>query len=147
MKDRYKNVYFNIAKEIASLSYAKRLQVGAIAVKDNKIISAGFNGTPPGDPNICEYVISSETDDFSLSRLATKPEVIHAEMNMLHKLAKSHESGEGAEVFCTHSPCLECAKGILMSGIIAFYYEFDYRSDEGLEFLRKRFVHVEKRHA
>lgn len=142
MKDRYKNVYFNIAKTIATLSYAKRLQVGAIAVKDNKIISIGFNGTPPGDPNICEEDL---IDEEGSSRLITRPEVIHAEMNLLHKLSKSHESGQGASVFCTHAPCLECAKGILMSGIVAFYYENDYRSDEGLRFLRQRFVHVEKR--
>lgn len=142
MKHRYKKIYFNIAKEVSSLSYAKRLQVGAIAVKDNKIISIGFNGTPPGDSNICEEDV---VDEEGSSRLVTRPEVIHAEMNLLHKLSKSHESGEGASIFCTHSPCLECAKGIFMSGIVAFYYENEYRSNEGLDFLRQRFIRVEKR--
>jgi dCMP deaminase len=146
IKSRYKPVYFNIAKEIASLSYAKRLKVGAIAVKDNKIISMGFNGDLPGGDNICEdkrYRFDSvDENDFELE---TKREIVHAEMNLLHKLAKSHESGDGAVVFCTHSPCFECAKGIIMSGIKGFFYENDYRSNDGLELLKKNGVYVEKR--
>ncbi len=145
IKSRYKPVYFNIAKEIASLSYAERLKVGAIVVKDNKIISIGFNGTLPGDDNICEELLEEFNENESFSGLFTRPEVVHAEKNALYKLAKSHESGDGAIIFCTHSPCFECAKGIIMSGIKGFFYENDYRSNDGLELLKKNGVYVEKR--
>jgi dCMP deaminase len=142
IKPRFKEVYFNIAREISSLSYAKRLKVGAIIVKENRICSIGFNGTIPGADNNCEVGAYDEHDE---AYLITKPEVIHSEMNALHKLARSHESGEGAAMFCTHSPCLECAKGIIMSGISSFYFENEYRSNGGLEFLKGGGVLVEKR--
>jgi len=141
MKPKFKEVYFNIAKEISSLSYAKRLKVGAIIIKESRIISIGYNGSPSGWPNICEELIKEGHREF----LITTPETIHAEMNCLHKLAKSHESGDGAAMFCTHSPCLECAKGIFMSGIKEFYYENEYRANDGLIFLEKSGVFVEKR--
>ena len=142
IKPRFKEVYFNIAREISNLSYAERLKVGAIIVKDNRIVSLGFNGSPPNWDNNCEI---GAYDQYDEAYLITKPEVIHSEMNALHKLARSHESGENAAMFCTHSPCLECAKGIVMSGITSFYYENEYRSNNGLEFLEKCNVFVEKR--
>lgn len=145
IKPRFKEVYFNIAKEIAALSYAERLKVGAIAVKNGNILSFGFNGTPYGWENICEELILESNDNESFSRLRTKPETIHAEQNLIYKLAKSGEKSEGAVIFCTHAPCLECAKGIIMSGITSFYYESEYRSNDGLEFLKKCGVEVEKR--
>lgn len=150
MKPRFIKVYFNIAKEISSLSYAERLKVGTVIVKDNRIISIGFNGTTPGSDNICEDKrLIGKSNFFNVIdasyELITKPEVIHSEMNALHKLARSHESGEGSAMFCTHSPCLECAKGIIMSGITSFYYESEYRSNDGLEFLKKCGVEVCKR--
>lgn len=141
MKERFIPVYANIAKEFASLSRARRLKVGAIIVKDDKIISCGFNGTPTGWDNNCEI----ERFDFdNQRRLETKPEVIHAEHNAIYKLAKSNESGLGAIMFCTHSPCLECSKGIFMSGIKMLYYGEDYRSRSGLELLEKSGVEVKK---
>ena len=145
MKPKFIKVYFNIAKEISSLSYAERLKVGAIAVKNGTILSCGFNGTPYGWDNNCEELIEDFNDNESFSRLITKQEVIHAEQNILYKLAKSGESSDGAVIFCTHAPCLECAKAIFMSGIASFYYESEYRSNDGLEFLKKCGVEVCKR--
>jgi dCMP deaminase len=160
IKERYKKVYYNIAQEISSLSYANRLKVGAIIVKDNRIISIGFNGTPPNWNNECEEVLIThderdtyfEKDQWTFNketkqytRLKTKPELIHAEMNSLHKLASSNESGNNASMFCTHSPCIECAKGVVMTGIKDFYYIDKYRSEDGLSFLLKSGVNVEQR--
>lgn len=160
IKERYKKVYYNIAQEISSLSYANRLKVGAIIVKENRIISIGFNGTPPGWDNNCENILAAydERDTYfekeewtfnketkQYTRLKTKPEVIHAEMNALHKLASSHESGNNASMFCTHTPCMDCAKGVVMSGIKNFYFIDKYRSDDGLSFLLKNGINVEQR--
>jgi dCMP deaminase len=114
------------AETFGSLSSAKRLQVGAIVVKDNRIISIGYNGTPSGWDNCCE-------DENN----KTKPEVIHAEANAVAKLAKSHESGENSEMYVTHAPCIECAKLIYSSGITKVYYRNEYRSTKGIEFLKK----------
>lgn len=129
MNTRFKQFYINIAKETAQLSRAERLKVGAIIVKNNNIIAFGFNGTPSGWINKCER----ETEDG----LITVPEVIHAEMNCLYKLAKSNESGEGAAMFISHNPCFECSKGIFMAGISEVYYRKDYRCKKGLDFLKK----------
>ena len=160
IKERYKKVYYNIAQEISSLSYANRLKVGAIIVKENRIISIGFNGTPPGWDNNCENILAAyderetyfEKEEWTFNketkqytRLKTKPEVIHAEMNALHKLASSHESGNNASMFCTHTPCMDCAKGVVMSGIKNFYFIDKYRSDDGLSFLLKNGINVEQR--
>jgi dCMP deaminase len=160
IKDRFKPVYFNIAREIASLSYAKRLKVGAIAVKNGTILSYGFNGSPTGWDNACEDELKAyderetyfEREDWTFNketkqytRLKTKQEIIHAEQNLIYKLAKSGEKSDGAVIFCTHAPCIECAKAIFMSGITHFYYEEEYRSNDGLEFLEKCGVIVEKR--
>jgi dCMP deaminase len=160
IKERYKKVYYNIAQEISSLSYANRLKVGAIIVKENRIISIGFNGTPPGWDNNCENILAAyderetyfEKEEWTFNketkqytRLKTKPEVIHAEMNAIHKLASSHESGNNASMFCTHTPCMDCAKGVVMSGIKNFYFIDKYRSDDGLSFLLKNGINVEQR--
>ena len=130
----------DVATRFSQLSYAKRLQVGAIIVKDDRIISIGYNGMPSGWDNDCENVI---VDGIS-SELKTKPEVLHAESNAIAKLAKSVESGEGATMFITHSPCIECAKLIYQSGISSVYYHKQYRSNDGINFLSKSKVHVER---
>lgn len=135
------------AKRLAQLSYARRLQVGAVIVKNDCVISYGYNGTPAGWDNNCEDEIpisplSAELDNtFTLK---TKPEVLHAEMNALMKLAKSNGSGNDASLFVTHAPCLECAKGIYQAGISEIYYGEDYRSDDGLYFLNKCGVKIQK---
>ena len=128
------------AKTFAELSHARRLHVGAIVVKDDRIISIGYNGMPAGWDNNCEDEMYDE-DGFHIT-LKTKPEVLHAERNALDKLAKGNEGGDGAVLFVTHSPCLECAKSIYGAGIKAFYYRKNYRSQEGLDFLNKCGVEV-----
>lgn len=142
MKEKFKQAYMKTAFNFAELSSAKRLQVGAIIVKNDRIISIGYNGMPAGWDNNCENEIS---EDGGLHiTLKTKPEVLHAEMNALMKLARSTESGEGASIFITHAPCLECAKGIYQTGIQEVYYRNQYRSQDGLTFLQKCNIKLEE---
>ena len=123
------------AKIFAELSHARRLHVGAIVVKDDRIISIGYNGMPAGWDNNCEDEINNE--------LKTKPEVLHAESNAIAKLAKSSESGLGSDIFITHAPCMECAKLIYQSGIKRVYFGMAYRDDAGIKFLEKSGITVE----
>lgn len=127
----------DVARRFAQESSARRLQVGSIVVKDDRIISIGYNGTPPGWDNNCEIELEDGT-------LRTKNEVIHAEQNALYKLAKSTESALDADMFITHAPCFECAKGIYVSGIKRVFYCYDYRSQEGIDFLRNCGIQVLK---
>lgn len=129
----------------ASMSSAVKLKVGAVIVS-NEAIVVGYNGTPEGWDNTCEDVVMTEYGDFPISEtiLKTKPEVLHAEMNAISKLAKSTLSGKDAVLFCTHSPCLSCAKAVYQAGIREVYYATDYRSDEGILFLKKCGVKVEQ---
>jgi dCMP deaminase len=122
-----------VAEVFANLSHAKRLKVGAIVVKDDRIISIGYNGTPAGWDNVCED-----------ENYRTIPEVVHAEANSIAKLAKSQESGEEAIMFITHTPCVECSKLIYTSGIKKVYFKNYYRDQSGLEFLKKCKVEVEQ---
>ena len=132
------------AETFAELSHARRLHVGAIVVKDDRIISIGYNGMPAGWDNNCEYDVIVEDGDDYTTELKTKPEVLHAETNAISKLAKSSESGNGATIFITHSPCLDCAKLIYQSGINSVFYRNAYRSTDGVEFLKKSGVIVEQ---
>ena len=141
MKKKFIETYMDVAESFAKLSSAVRLQVGAIVVKDDRIISIGYNGMPSGWDNCCEEVVPpNEWVEFE--QLKTKPEVLHAETNAIAKLAKSSESGLGATMFVTHSPCIECAKLIYQSGISTVYYKNNYRSDDGIKFLTKSKVRV-----
>lgn len=121
------------AERFGALSTAERMKVGAIAVKDNRIISIGYNGMPSGWDNVCE------DENFK-----TKPEVIHAEANCIAKLARSNESGKDAEIYVTHAPCLQCAKQIYSAGITKVYYRNSYRLDAGVDFLKKCGIEVEQ---
>ena len=141
MKHRHLLAYMESAKIFAGLSHATKLKVGAIAVKDDRIISIGINGTPSGWTNNCEMTI---IDDHGNEYLTTVPEVSHAERNCLDKLARSTESGQGAIMFCTHSPCIECAKSIHNVGFSAVYYDTEYKKLDGIEFLEKCGIKVEK---
>ncbi len=132
-KQRYHRTYLKLAKEWSKLSHAKRMQVGAIMVKDGMIISDGYNGTPSGFNNSCE---DSEGN--------TKPEVLHAEANAILKCAKHGTSCEGATLYITLSPCQDCAKLIHQAGIKEVIYEDEYRYGNGLEFLKKCGVNVKK---
>jgi dCMP deaminase len=141
VKAKLKSAYMKTAETFAELSHARRLHVGAIVVKDDRIISIGYNGMPAGWDNDCEDVIQHTDDTTSLK---TKPEVLHAETNAIAKLARSNESGLGADIFITHAPCLDCAKLIYQSGINRVYYGENYRSDEGVKFLTKSGITVEQ---
>ena len=140
MKDKFINAHMDVAERYANLSSAKRLKVGAIVVKDDRIISIGYNGMPTGWDNCCEDIIRTDEVGFQVTK--TKAEVLHAETNAIAKLAKSSESGLGATMFVTHSPCIECAKLIYQSGISTVYYKNNYRSDDGINFLIKSKVRV-----
>ena len=142
MKAKFIQLYSDIALRVAELSWARRLKVGAIVVRDDRIISIGYNGMPAGWDNNCEDPIYN-VDDGSY-QLKTKPEVLHAESNAIAKLAKSSESGLGADLFVTHSPCLDCAKLIYQSGIQTVYYHNHYRDDSGLKFLEASGVVIER---
>lgn len=131
MKDKWIQAYMDVATRFAELSSAKRLRVGAVLVKNNRIISIGYNGTPEGWDNTCE-------DENN----RTKPEVTHAEMNCIFKLAKSPESGDDSIMFVTHAPCMSCAKAIYGSGIKTVYYKCMYRDNSGLDFLKKCGIHI-----
>jgi dCMP deaminase len=142
MKTKFKQAYMKTAQTFAELSHARRLQVGCIIVKDDRIISIGYNGMPAGWDNNCEHEMKWPNGEIRF--LQTKDEVLHAEMNSLMKLAKSNDSGDRASMFVTHSPCLECAKGIYQAGIIEVYYQVDYRSTDGIDFLKKCGIKIEK---
>lgn len=169
MKQKFIDYYMEIAEATAQLSYAKRLKVGTVVVRDQKILATGYNGTPTGWDNDCEDIELMpdtagewlDTDDvltkwpfegkFWISgkevntryRLKTKDIVLHSEANALTKIARSTETSEGATMFCTHAPCLQCAKLIYQSGINKLYYRSHYRDNSGLEFLQKSNVDVE----
>ena len=132
MKEKFILFYFDVAKRVAELSHAKRLKVGAVIVKDHRILSYGYNGTPAGFDNCCEV------------ENVTKPEVIHAEMNAIAKISYHGDSCKDATMFLTHAPCIECAKIILQSGICNVYYLEDYRSTAGVDLLKSRAITVTK---
>lgn len=169
MKEKLKKAYMKIAETFADLSHARRLHVGAIIVKYDRIISIGYNGMPSGWDNNCEDVewcsaggwLSPEEIEAGWPyegeyqdgqgntiqgryRLKTKKEVLHAESNAIAKLAKSNESGLDADIFITHSPCIDCAKLIYQSGIRRVFYRENYRDDEGIKFLQRSRVEVEQ---
>jgi dCMP deaminase len=137
MKPKFIDYYMKIADVTSTLSYAKRLQVGAVIVKDNQILATGYNGMPSGWENVCEI-----SDEQGL--LKTKPEVLHAETNAIAKVAQSTESSQGSTLFCTHAPCIECAKLIYQSGITTLYYKEQYRDDSGVNFLKLSGVNVHR---
>jgi dCMP deaminase len=142
VKQKFRDAYMKTAEVFAELSSARRLHVGAIVVKDDRIISIGYNGMPSGWDNNCEDELKWPNGDIKF--LTTKPEVLHAETNAIAKLAKSTESGSGASLFVTHAPCLDCAKLVYQSGINSVFYRNAYRSQDGLNFLEKAGVKVEK---
>ena len=126
-------LYMRMAKTWSENSYCERRQVGAILVKNNMIISDGYNGTPSGFENKCE-------DDNNVS----KPYVLHAEANAITKIARSHNSSEEATLYVTTSPCMECSKLIIQAGIKRVVYAEEYRINDGLDILRRAGIEVVK---
>lgn len=147
MKEKYIKAYIDIAHRVAELSYARRLKVGAVIVKDD-VITYGYNGMPSGWDNDCEDETVELYSGFEAAIhhtvLKTKPEVLHAESNAVSKMAKSTVSARDADMFITHSPCIDCAKMIFQAGVKRVFYSEDYRSDAGVEFLKKSGITVEK---
>lgn len=156
MKPKWIRAFMDTAERFAQLSSSRRLHVGAVVVKDNRIISIGYNGTPAGWDNNCEDKVYCDDGDiyeqqypkdsntWERYKLVTKDEVIHAEANAIAKLARDGESGSGAALFTTHAPCVQCAKMIYGAGISKVYYRDAYRDDSGLEFLTKCNIETEK---
>lgn len=130
--NKFDDKYIRMARIWATNSYCKRRKVGALIVKDKMIISDGYNGTPSGFENVCE-------EDG-----VTKPYVLHAEANAISKVAKSGNSSEGATLYVTASPCIECSKLIIQSGIKRVVYSDEYRLDDGIQLLKRAGVEVEK---
>ena len=145
MKKKWVNAYMQAAEIFAGMSSARRLHVGCIIVKDDRIISIGYNGMPSGWDNNCEDVVTPTLPYVQGDgpTLKTKPEVLHAETNAIAKLARSSESGLGSVLFVTHAPCIDCAKLIYQSGISKVYYRNQYRNTEGIDFLIKCNVEIE----
>ena len=144
------------ARRAAQLSHARRLHVGAVIVKDDTVISYGYNGMPAGWDNNCEdkhycedgdwseQVLPKDSNTVRRYKLTTKPEVLHAESNAIAKLARSSNSGVDADIFITHAPCLDCAKLIYQSGIRRVWFGEQYRDSSGIEFLQKSGIEVNK---
>lgn len=130
--NKFDRSYLEMARVWARNSYCKRRQVGALIVKDKMIISDGFNGTPSGFENVCE-----ENDK-------TKPYVLHAEANAITKVAKSGNNSDGATLYVTAAPCIECSKLIIQAGIKRVVYTDEYRLEDGINLLRRAGVEVEK---
>ena len=131
--NKFDRSYLEMARIWASNSYCKRRQVGALLVKDKMIISDGYNGTPSGFENVCE----DEND-------RTKPYVLHAEANAITKVAKSGNSSDGATLYVTAAPCIECGKLIIQSGIRRVVYTDEYRLEDGINLLKRAGIDVEK---
>lgn len=148
MKQKYIDLYMDWARRTAELSHARRLHVGAVIVKDDTVISYGYNGMPAGWDNNCEHeVVVAVVDGVpqkEIKELRTRPEVLHAESNAIAKLARSHNSGVGADIFVTHAPCLDCAKLIYQSGISRVWFGSEYRDSSGIDFLQKSGIEVNK---
>ena len=142
MKQKYLNAHMKAAEVYSQLSSAKRLRVGCVVIKDNTIIGIGYNGMPSGWSNECEEILELHDDGGHITR--TKPEVLHAETNSLAKIARSTNSSDGATMFITHAPCLECAKLIHQAGINSVYYRNTYRDELGINFLKKCAIEVQK---
>ena len=142
LPSKFANAHMEAAEVYSQLSSAVRLQVGCVVVKDNTIIGIGYNGMPSGWDNNCEDEIIIEEDEKCIKGLKTKPEVLHAETNALAKIAKSTNSSDGASMFITHAPCLDCAKLVYQSGIKSVYYRNSYKNTDGIDFLNKCNVEV-----
>jgi dCMP deaminase len=125
--------YMTLALKVANASYCQRKQVGAIIVKGDNVIAIGYNGTISGFPNVCE-----------LEDGTTRPDVLHAESNAIAKCAKSSNSSDGASLYVTLSPCFECAKIIIQSGVKEVFYLEKYRNLEGLDLLTKSNIYVQQ---
>ena len=139
MKEKFIQAYMDTARRFAKLSHARRLHVGAIVVKDDRIISIGYNGMPAGWDNDCENIVGYSGGEPVYK---TKPEVLHAETNAIAKLARSGEHGLNSDLFVTHAPCMDCAKLIYQAGIKRVFFGSAYRDHSGVDFLEASGIEV-----
>lgn len=137
MKQKFIDFGMDVAESAAKMSYAKRLQVGAVLMKNNRVVSCGYNGTGHGEDNCCEHEVPGQGN-------RTKPNVRHAEHNAILPLLKTSESTEGMVMLVTHAPCLPCAMLTIDAGIKSVFYKHDYRDTVGLDYLRENGVSVVK---
>lgn len=161
MKTKFIEAHMQAAEVYAELSSATRLHVGCVIVKDNTIIGIGYNGMPSGWDNKCEeteYILKDECyfTEYQMkehgytetahgwSKNRSKREVLHAETNAIAKVARSTNSTDGASLFVTHAPCLDCAKIVHQAGIKEVYYKNSYRTEDGVYFLKKCGIDVHK---
>lgn len=142
---KYDKLYMDIASRVSKMSFAKRLQVASVIVKDNNIISFSWNGTAPGRDNTCENKeLLEDSDGTTIEKLVTKDEVIHSEMNSICKAASMGVSLKNSTMYLTHAPCINCAKHIVMAGISRVVFKELYRDTLGIDFLNSLNIKVEK---
>jgi dCMP deaminase len=167
MKPKFQKLFSEMAASVAKLSYSRILHVGAIIVKNDRVISMGYNGMPAGWENNCEDIVWDsgaggwlDPEEFDKQypheawheeagrnvrySLKTKREALHAESNAIAKLAKTDGGGDGADIFITHAPCIDCAKLIYQSGISRVFYDNNYKNDTGIKFLKQSGIKVIK---
>lgn len=142
LKDKWVRMYLDFAKRLSEESHAVRLKVGALFVSEDGVMSSGINGLPAGGSNKCE---TKNFLDNNTIELLTKPEVSHAEENLFGKLMRQGVSTKNGSLFLTHSPCINCSKTIVQAGIKTVFYIEDYRSLDGVDWLRQNKVEVIKR--
>ena len=159
--DKWDSLYLDIAGRVGQMSHAQRSKVGAVLVKDRNILAFGYNGTPSGMDNTCEHkhvIVPSDYDNIQVyidqgytfqdglgfTKLTTKPEVLHAESNAIAKIARSTQSSCGATLYVTLSPCMECAKMIVQSGIKRVVFRQKYRNEDPITFLIENEIEVEE---
>lgn len=140
-QELYDNLYMDIAKRCATMSYAVRSKVGCVIVKDDNILSIGWNGMPSGMENVCEHPGYDEGGD---PILVTKSFVLHAEENAISKISKSTQSSDGATAYVTLTPCKNCSKLLYTAGITRLVYGDVYRDTTGINFLQDRGIMVDK---
>ena len=134
--------YLQMAEVWGQLSKANRKKVGCLIVKDDQIISDGYNGTPRGYNNECEFINESFLPQAE-NKFETKREVLHAESNALMKLAKSNNSSKGSTIYLTMSPCFDCAKLIIQAEVVRVVCQEQYRISDGIDFLRENNIQVD----
>lgn len=141
-QSRYNQFYMDMADRVSQMSYAVRKKVGSVLVKNGNVISFGWNGMPAGWDNNCEFeYINPQTN---VTELVTRPEVLHSEMNTILKIAKGPNSAEGATLYTTLAPCIDCAKAIYQSGVSEVIYDSEYKDDSGVMFLKKCGVKISR---
>jgi dCMP deaminase len=142
-QEKYNKFFMDVALRTAENSYARRMKVGSVLVKDFRIVATGWQGTPAGFDNACEEKIDQDGPD-EVSNLKTKQDVIHSEANIIYFCAKHGIKTDGTTLYITLSPCVNCALAIIQAGIKRVYYHVPYRDDSGIKVLRKAGIMIDE---